>query len=285
MLALIKIPHPPKKRVLGLFAAKSEREAVLEQSPLEGVMLCTLPGLVHSPLHRRRIWRRLAASMRSADCAHYLCGCGRIDYLEAEGYSCPQESEEYFLLRANEASLLLLDRLRLPPDQISVLLNSDDVGVREELLLTAFSRRSAWLLLRANDAQAAASLAEDFYYEQGIALVADAQLSIPSPCFIYSAGAHAWLGQSGAALRRDTVMYIRGRDCGLPGLYADGFDVLLPYWLEKWRPANCSTGSFAAMLYQATGNRRLLTLRITGFTQAGRPVYAAPGSLLRAQTG
>ena len=136
-----------------------------------------------------------------------------------------------------------------------------------------------------NDAQAAASLAEDFYYEQGIALVADAQLSIPSPCFIYSAGAHAWLGQSGAALRRDTVMYIRGRDCGLPGLYADGFDVLLPYWLEKWRPANCSTGSFAAMLYQATGNRRLLTLRITGFTQAGRPVYAAPESLLRAQTG
>lgn len=170
-------------------------------------MLCTLPGLVHSPLHRRRIWRRLAASMRSAGCAHYLCGCGRIDYLEAEGYSCPQESEEYFLLRANEASLLLLDRLRLPPDQISVLLNSDDVGVREELLLTAFSRRSAWLLLRANDAQAAASLAEDFYYEQGIALVADAQLSIPSPCFIYSAGAHAWLGQSGAALRRVTVMY------------------------------------------------------------------------------
>ena len=285
MLALIKIPHPPARRVFGLFAKKSEREAVLAQSPLDGVMLCTLPVLVHSPLHRRRLWRRLAAAMRGAGCMYYIAETGRSEFLEAEGFCAAQESEEYFSLRANEAALLLLDRLRLQPDRISVLLNSDQAAVREDLLLTAFSRRSAQLLLRADDAQAAASLAEDFYYEQGIPLVSGPQLGLPSPCFVYSVGAHAWLRQSGAALRRDTVVYVGERGCGLPGVYADGFDVQLPYWLEKWRPASCPSGIFASMLYRATGNRRLLTLRVTGFTQAGRPVYAAPEALFGGESG
>ena len=223
--------------------------------------------------------------MRGAGCMYYIAETGRSEFLEAEGFCAAQESEEYFSLRANEAALLLLDRLRLPPDRISVLLNSDQAAVREDLLLTAFSRRSAQLLLRADDAQAAASLAEDFYYEQGIPLVSGPQLGLPSPCFVYSVGAHAWLRQSGAALRRDTVVYVGERGCGLPGVYADGFDVQLPYWLEKWRPASCPSGIFASMLYRATGNRRLLTLRVTGFTQAGRPVYAAPEALFGGESG
>lgn len=83
-----------------------------------------------------------------------------------------------------------------------------------------------------------------------------------------------------------TRLYMSGeRGCGLPGVYADGFDVQLPYWLEKWRPASCPSGIFASMLYRATGNRRLLTLRVTGFTQAGRPVYAAPEALFGGESG
>lgn len=276
MIALIEIPNPPQRR--RDFFAPSAREITLERSPLKGIMLCVLPPLVYSRLSGRGVRRRAIRTLRREGCTHYLSPGGRIDFLEAAGLIRPPESEEYFRMRADEACMALFRRLALPADKICVLINSSCAGIQENRLLAGFSDKSASLFLRADDGDAAAELADDFYYERGISLIAGKSMDVPSPCFIYSLGAHGWLRRSGALRRPDTVAYVAARKTGLPGVYADGFDVRLPGWLRRWRPPEISSGRFASMLYSASGNRRLLSLRITDFTCGGRPVYTSPSA-------